>query len=94
MIKKGIPEALIRAVMSLYRGSNTRVIVGTHLSEELEVNVGEHHGSASSPLLFANVIDVATNEIKEWTLQEILYADDLVLIARTMAKLRRKFHSW
>ena len=37
--KKGIPEALARAVMSLYRGERTKVKVGTHLSEEFEVNV-------------------------------------------------------
>ena len=38
--------------------------------------------------------DVATNEIKEGTLQEILYVDDLVLIALTMAEQREKFHAW
>ena len=40
MRKKGIPEALVRAVMSLYKGAKTKVKVGTHLSEEFEVNVG------------------------------------------------------
>ena len=55
--------------------------VGTHLSEEFEVNVGVHHGSVLSPLLFAIVIDVGTNEVKVGTLKEILYIDDLVLIA-------------
>ena len=38
------------------------------------------------PLSLAIVVDVFTNEIKEDTLQEILYADDLVLMAETMAK--------
>ena len=40
---KRIPEALVRAVMSLYKGSKTKVKVGTHLSEEFEVSVGVHH---------------------------------------------------
>ena len=35
------------------------------------------------------MIDV-TNEVKERTQQEILYADDLVLIAETMAELPQK----
>ena len=39
--------------------------VGTHFSEELVVNVGVHQGSVLSPLLFAIVVDVITNEIKE-----------------------------
>ena len=38
--------------------------VGPHLSEKLEVNVGVHHGSVLSPLLFDIVIDVVTNKIK------------------------------
>ena len=43
-------------------------------------------------LLTAIVINVATNEIMEGTLQGILYADDFVLIAKTMAELHRKFY--
>ena len=34
-------------------------------SEEFEVNVGVHQGSVLSSLLFAIVVDVVTNEIKE-----------------------------
>ena len=44
MRKKGIPKALATAVMSLYKGARTKVKVGTHFSEELEVNVGVHQG--------------------------------------------------
>jgi len=52
MRKRGIPEAMVRAVMSLYEGAKTRVRVGLQLSEEFEVKVGVHQGSALSPLLF------------------------------------------
>ena len=52
MRKKGIPKALIRAVMSLHKGAK-KVKVGTHLSEEFLVNVGVHQGSVLSPLLIA-----------------------------------------
>ena len=71
MRKKEIPEALVRAVMGQYKGATTKVKVGTHLSEEFEGNVGVHQGSVLSPLLFVIVVDVATSEIKEGTLQEI-----------------------
>ncbi|XP_015766537.1 PREDICTED: uncharacterized protein LOC107345349 [Acropora digitifera] len=40
--KRGIPEAMVRAVMSLYEGAKTRVRVGLELSEEFEVKVGVH----------------------------------------------------
>ena len=94
MIKKGIPETMVRAVMSLYEGTKTKVKVGTHLSEEIEVNAGVHQGSVLSPLLIAIVIDVVTNKIKGGTLQEILFVDYLVLIAVTMAELQKSFHTW
>ena len=32
--------------------------------------------------------------MKECTLQEMLYADDIVLIAESMAELDYKIHSW
>ena len=64
MRKKGIPEALFTAVMSLYKGARTKVKVGTHLSEELEVNVGVHRGSVLPQLLSAIVVDVVMNEIR------------------------------
>ena len=37
MREKAIPEALVAAVMSLYKGSRTKVKVGTQFSEEFEV---------------------------------------------------------
>ena len=61
--------------------------VGTHFLEEFEVDVGLHQGSVLLPMLFAIVVDVVTIEIKEGMLQEILYTDDIVLIAESMAEL-------
>ena len=52
MRKRGVPEAMMRAVLSLYEGARTRVRIGLELSEELEVKVDVQQGSALSPLLF------------------------------------------
>ena len=49
MTKKGIPEAMVRAVISLYEDAKTRVRVGLELSEEFEVKVGVLQGSVLSP---------------------------------------------
>ena len=52
MRKKGIPDTSVGPVMSLCKGAKTKVKVGTHLSEEFEVNIGVYQGSVLSPLLF------------------------------------------
>ena len=44
--------------------------------------------------MFAIVVDVVPNEIQEGMLQEILYADDIVLIAVSIAELQEKFYGW
>ena len=94
MRKKGLPEALVRAVMSLYEGAKTRVRVGSDLSDEFEVKVGVHQGSVLSPLVFAIVVDVVTESAREGVLSELLYADDLVLTSESMEGLREKFWKW
>ena len=92
--KRGLPEQLVRAVMSLYEGAKTRVRVGSELSDEFSVGVGVHQGSVLSPLLFAIVMDVIMEGAKEGLLMEILYADDLVLMSECMDELRCKFKRW
>ena len=53
MRKRGVPEVMVRAVMSLYESTKTKVRVGQELSEEFEVEVDVHQGSILSPLVFA-----------------------------------------
>ena len=48
MRKKDLPEILVRAVMSLYEGAETKVRVGSGLSEGFFVKVGVHQGSVLS----------------------------------------------
>ena len=42
MRKKGSPEVIVRAVMSLYHGAKTKVRVGSELAKEFLVQVGVH----------------------------------------------------
>jgi hypothetical protein len=63
-------------------------------SESFAVNVGLHQGSGLSPLLFIIVMDVITKEIHEGLPWEILYADDVVLIATCMEELKDKMLRW
>ena len=94
MRKKGFPEILVKTVMSLYEGAETKVRVGSGLSEEFSVKVGAHQGSVLSPLLFAKVIDEVTENARKGWMMQILYADDMVLMGETMEELRENFDEW
>ena len=94
MKKKGLPEILVKAVMSLYEGAETKVRVGYGLWEEFSVEVGVQQGSVLSPLLFAMVIDEVTENARKRWMKQMLYADDLVLMGKTMEELRENFDEW
>ena len=84
MRKRGIPEAMVRAVMNLYEGAKTSVRLGLELSGEFEVKVGVHQGSVLLPLLFAIVVDMITGSVRNGLLSEMLCVDDLVLASEMM----------
>ena len=91
MRKKDLSEVIVRAVMSLYDGAKTRVRVGSAYSEEFEVKVGVHQGSVLSPLLFAIVANVITENARRGVVNESLYADDLVIMSKDMEDLKERF---
>ena len=55
------------------------------------VNVGMHHGSVLSLVLFAVVKYVVAELAREGVLCKLLYADDLVLINEPILGLRNEF---
>ena len=92
--KTGIPEVLVRSVMSLYEGARIRVGVDSGLSEEFEVKVGMHQGSVLSSFLFAVVVNVVIEFAREDALSELLYAGDLVLMSETIEGFRNMSIEW
>ena len=92
--KKNLPEVLVKAVMSLYESSRTKVRVGSVFSEEFGVTVGVHQGSVLLPMIFAIVVDAVSEDAREGLLNEILYADDLVLMSENLEDLRERFQRW
>ena len=92
--KMGVEEWLVRTVMTMYDKARTRVRTKHGDSEEFEVKVGVHQGSVLSPFLFVVVMEVLSQEIREGLPMELLYADDLVLIAESMDGLKEKIMRW
>ena len=77
--RRGVPEVMVKAVMSMYEEVTIKIKVGTGFSNEFPVKVGVHQGFVLLPLLFAIVMDVVTEDAREGLMHEILYADDLVI---------------
>ena len=71
MRKKGLPEVIVRAVMSLYHGAKTKVRVGSDLSQDFLVQVGVHQGYVLSPLLCAIAVAVISEIARERLINEI-----------------------
>ena len=92
--KKGLSEVMVLAVMSLYDGAKTRVRVGSAYSEKFEVEVGVHQGSVLSPLLFAVVVDVTTENARRGVVNDLLYADDLVIMSEVIEDSKEIFWNW
>ena len=65
--------------------------MGSAYSEEFEVKVGVHQGSVLLPLLFAIIVDFITKNARRDVVDQLQYADDLVLISETMENLKEKF---
>ena len=87
-------EWLIRTVMALYTEDCTVVRTDAGPSESFEVKVGLYQGSVLSPLLFSVVMDVVSSETRSGLPSELLYADNLVLMAPTLEQLGRCVAEW
>ena len=84
MRKLGVVEWIVRLVKVMYDGANSRVRVNGCFSESFEVTVGVHQGSVLSPLLFAIVMEALSRECRTGCPWEVLYADDLVIMAENL----------
>ena len=90
MRKLGVGEWLVRVVQAMYANVRSRVRVGDGYSEDFAVGVGVHQGSVLSPLLFIMVLEALSREFRTGCPWELLYADDLEIIASSMEELLEK----
>lgn len=91
---QGVPEHYIHLVKDMYRDVTTKVRSPAGISEEFEVKVGVHQGSALSPLLFNLVMNHLTVQIQRPPPWDILYADDIVLTSEDPSTLQRIVEQW
>ena len=62
--------------------------------DKFDVKVVVHQGSVLSPLLFIIVLKALLRECRCSLPWEMLYASDLVIIAKSFEKLRARYPAW
>ena len=92
--KSGLAEKYVRIVQDVYDGSTTAVRCAVGVTEEFEVKVGLHQGSALSPCLFAMMMDRMTDEIREEAPWTMMFADDSVICSESKKQVEEKLESW
>ena len=90
----GVEESIVRVVKSMYVGSTTAVKLRNGVSERFEVKVGVHQGSVFSPLLFIIVLEALTRKCRRGLPYELLFADDLILMAESKELLLERLSLW
>ena len=92
--RRGVPERIVRLVQATYTNSSTVVRTAEGPTDVFDIQVGLHQGSALSPFLFIVVLDTVTRDCRAGLPWELLFADDLVIIAETEEELQRKWLGW
>ncbi|XP_062532890.1 uncharacterized protein LOC134201663 [Bombyx mori] len=97
--QRGIPNKIIGIIQALYRGSTCRVVHDQVLGAPIEMTAGVKQGCLLSPLLFIMLLDDIMREVVttprgiEWSeniLEDLHYADDIVLMTPTLDQMQAK----
>ena len=94
MQKRNIPEGYIRLLHDMYQGATTRVKSKRGISEQVEVVIGFHQGSALSPFLFIMLVDKISQDVRTELPWELLYADDLAIIDISSTDTQNRLEPW
>ena len=91
----GPPVSEVNMVESMYENTKARVVVGSGMSNEFQVNIGLRQGSALSPLLFILLMELISRKIsKTDALRKIIYSDDLVIVSEHREELQGALEEW
>ena len=92
--ENGVPKKYIRIVQDMYQGSHTQIRTAVGTTEQFEVTVGVHQGSALSPFLFAMVMDCLTEDVRQKAPWTMMFADDVVICAESQEEVEERLERW
>ncbi|KAK3519975.1 hypothetical protein QTP70_009631 [Hemibagrus guttatus] len=94
MRKSGVAEKYVRVVQDMYERSRTVVRCAVGQTEEFNVEVGLHQGSALSPFLFAIVMDQLSEEVRQQSPWTMMFADDIVICSESREQVEENLERW
>ena len=94
MREKLVPEKYIRMVKDTYAQSETVVQCAAGTTEAFPVKKELHQGSVFSPFLFAIIMECLTEEIRERTPWQMMFADYVVLCANSPEEFKPDLEKW
>ncbi|KAK3556397.1 hypothetical protein QTP70_007981 [Hemibagrus guttatus] len=94
MRKSGVAEKYVRVVQDMYERSRTVVKCAVGQTEEFNVEVGLHQGSALSPFLFAMVMDQLSEEVRQESPWTMMFADDIVICSESREQVEENLERW
>ncbi|KAK3543196.1 hypothetical protein QTP70_012294 [Hemibagrus guttatus] len=94
MRKSGVAEKYVRVVQDIYKRSRTVVRCAVGQTEEFNVEVGLHQGSALSPFLFAIVMDQLSEEVRQESPWTMMFADDIVICSESREQVEENLERW
>ena len=92
--KRGVPEKMVNLVKATYDKVKTEVRIPHRDTEKFMIDVGLHQGSVLSPFLFVALMDTLTEEVRTKALWELIFANDIALVAGTEEELQEKAQKW
>ena len=90
----GVDEWIVSVIRATSEDATTKVQLNGKESNASNVRVGVHQGSVLSLLLFIIVLKALSREFREGLSMELLYADDIVLMAESEELLMEKMRKW
>ncbi|KAK3570084.1 hypothetical protein QTP86_010231 [Hemibagrus guttatus] len=94
MRKSEVAEKYVRVVQDMYERSRTVVRCAVGQTEEFNVEVGLHQGSALSPFLFAIVMDQLSEEVRQESPWTMMFADDIVICSESREQVEENLERW
>ncbi|KAK3518554.1 hypothetical protein QTP70_001596 [Hemibagrus guttatus] len=94
MRKSGVAEKYVRVLQDMYERSRTVVRCAVGQTEEFNVEVGLHQGSALSPFLFAIVMDQLSEKVRQESPWTMMFADDIVICSESREQVEENLERW